>query len=191
MTDVRSSSNGVIVGDRWRRRARPRAAAGIAGTVVLAAVCGVAPARADSVDALKTALDAARAEAGCPPFQPDPKLTEVTERTAHEVQGWVSHSGKVLPIEDNTVMAVLSAVNYKTVKARILSGYADDQTGGTGSYADKAIKATILQGLSFEVLADCSYTKYGMSALSDDGSQGSPSIAPKSFAITSVIVASG
>jgi len=73
----------------------------------------------------------------------------------------------------------------------MLSGYADDQTGGSGTYADKAIKATILQGLSFEALSDCAYTKYGMSALSDDGSQGAPSVAPKSFTVTSVILASG
>jgi hypothetical protein len=168
-----------------------RTAAGIVGTVLVAGLCGAVPAHADTLDGLKAALDAARSEAGCPPFQLDPKLTEVTDRTVHEVDGWVSHSGTVLPIEDSTVMAAIRQANYKTVKARMLSGYADDQTGGTGSYDDKAIKATVLQGLSFEVWSDCSYAKYGMSALSNDGSQGSPSTAPRSFTITSVIVASG
>lgn len=164
---------------------------GVMGVAMVAVFCSVPTAYADTADVLKAALDAARSEAGCPPLQLDPKLTEITDKTAKEVHGWVTHTGRFLPTEDATVMAVLRKADYKTLKARMLSGYADDQTGGPGSHEDKAVKATVLQGLSFEVFGDCSYTKYGMSAISDDGSQGSPSTPPRSFIATSAIVASG
>lgn len=194
MSGMRSLNGGRKIGFHGRRTARGtglQIAAGVLGMVFLGMV-GAAPlARADTVDTLKAAIDAAHREAGCPPLQLDSRLTEVTDRAVHEVHGWVTHTGTFLPVEDSTVMSVLRKADYKTVKARMLSGYADDLTGGRGSYEDKAVKSAILQGLSFEVLGDCSYTKYGMSALSDDGSQGSPSTAPRSFTITSAILASG
>lgn len=167
-----------------------RVPAGLIGAVLLVAVSGVVPAHADTVDVLKSAIDAVHREGGCAPLQWEPRLAELTERTVHEVQGWVTHTATSLPVEDTTLMSELRRLDYRTLKARMLSGYADDLTGGAGSYQDKAIKATILQGRSFDVLGDCSYTKFGTSALSDDGSQGWPSTPPKSFAVTSVVLAS-
>jgi hypothetical protein len=78
---------------------------------------------------------------------------------------------------------------YNTNKARLLLGYGDYRVGGAGDNEAKAVKATVLQGLGFGTLSDCSYTKYGLSAINDDSSQGWPSTAPRTYTVTAVVVA--
>lgn len=169
-------------------------ALGITATATLAIVFAPTSA-ADLTTRLKSAIDAARSEAGCPPFESDPVLNDVSQRAIREVAGWINHTGTVIPPEDtglipaNSIPAVLIKAGYTPLKSRLLNGYGDYLTGGTGDNEAKAIKATVLQGLSLEVFSDCTYRKYGFSALTDDGSQGSPSSIPKSFTVTLVIVA--
>lgn len=159
-------------------------------SVTAACATYFAPASAaDVTSRLKAEIDAARGEAGCPPFEPDPTLNSVSERAARESAAWVNHTARSLPLEDGTVTAALREAGYIPLKARLLNGYGDYRTGGIGDNDDKAIRATVLAGLALEVLPDCTYTKYGLSSLSDDGSQGWPSTVPRSFTVTAVIVA--
>jgi hypothetical protein len=78
---------------------------------------------------------------------------------------------------------------YSAAKARLLIGYGDYRTGGTGDNEAKAIRGTVLEGLGFEALPDCTYTKYGVSAINDDSSQGWPSTAPRTYTVTAVVLA--
>jgi hypothetical protein len=149
---------------------------------------------ADPTTRLKSEVDAARGEAGCPPFQSDPILNDVSQRAAHEMDVWTNHTGRFLPFMDTnikeftSVQQVLREYGYTPLKSRMLVGYGDYRTGGPGDNEAKAIKGAILQGWGFGVLSDCSYTKYGVAAINDDSSQGWPSTAPRSFTVTAVVV---
>lgn len=153
---------------------------------------------ADPTTNLKAEIDAVRSESGCPPLYADPRLTDVSQRVAHEVADYVKHASSFLPTTgENDLLAtgsggllpVMREAGYKTNKAKLLTGYGDDRTGGPGDNEAKAIKAAVLQGLGFEVFSDCGYTKYGLSAIKDDGSQGWPSTAPRTYAVTTVVLA--
>jgi hypothetical protein len=143
---------------------------------------------------LKAAIDAARSDGGCPPFQNDAILNDVSARATHEVDAWINHTGKTLPVSDTIVpgvpglMQALREKGYNPGKAKMLSGYGDYRTGGPGDNEAKAIAAALLQGEAYAVFSDCSYKKYGLSALSDDSPQGWPSAPPRSYFLTTVTV---
>lgn len=164
-------------------------------TIATFAIVVAPTSAADVTTSVKSALDAARAEGGCPPFESDPVLNDVSQRVAREVAAWVNHSGNVLPPEDtgllpdNSIPAVLIKSGYTPLSARLLNGYGDYRTGGGGDNDAKAVASLVLQGLAFEVFSDCAYTKYGFSAQSGDGSQGWPSSIPRSFTVTVAIMA--
>lgn len=168
----------------------------VLGIAVAASAVALAPtSAADLTTSLKSAIDAARGEGGCPPFESDPVLNDVSQRVAREIAGWVNHTGNVLPPEDtgllpdNSIPAVLIKSGYTPLSARLLNGYGDYRTGGSGDNDGKAVASLVLQGLAFEVFSDCAYTKVGFSAQSDDGSQGWPSSIPRSFTVTVAIMA--
>jgi hypothetical protein len=154
---------------------------------------------ADPTAHLKSAIDAARSESGCPPLQPNPILTDVSQRVAREVDAYIKHiavsfptSGEndLVPNGKGGVARVMRESGYPTNKVKLLSGYGDYRTGGPGDNEAKAIKAAVLQGLGFEALSDCSrYTKYGLSAINENSPEGWPSTAPRSFSVTAVVVA--
>lgn len=123
-------------------------------------------------------------------MQLDPTLSDVSQRTASETDDYIRHTARFLPITGDTdVVRVLRESGYNTVKAKLLLGYADYRTGGTGDNEAKAIKGAVLEGQAFEVFPDCVYKKYGVSAINDDSNQGWPSTAPRSYAVTTVVVA--
>lgn len=153
---------------------------------------------ADPTTHLKSEIDAARSAAGCPALQLDPVLNDASQRVAREVDDFVKHNSRTLPTSGETdltptgkggLLKVLSELGYGTTKAKLLTGYGDYLTGGPGGNEDKSIKATVLQGSGFNVFADCTYTKYGLSAINDDSSGGWPSTAPRTYTVTVVVVA--
>jgi hypothetical protein len=169
----------------------------ITATAVLATFLAPTSA-ADPTTHLKSEIDAARSESGCPPLQSDPRLNNVSQRVAHEVDDYVRHVASSLPTTgendlfasgDGGVLRVMREAGYHTNKVKLLQGYGDYQMGGTGGLEAKAIRATVLQGLGFEALPDCGYKKYGLSAINDDSSQGSPSTPPRTYVVTAVVLA--
>lgn len=162
---------------------------------------------ADSTSQLKNEIDAARSEAGCPPLQTEPILTDASQRIAEQASAWVNHTARELPVADyadraitlhpdgpRTIQSFLRELGYNPAELRLLQGYADHTTGGRrNASADnetKAIKGAVLEGKALDVFANCRYVKYGLATINDDGSQGWPSTVPKSYSITAVIVAS-
>jgi hypothetical protein len=138
---------------RWQRLLR------IALNVTTAAILATAlapPSGADPTASLKSGVDAARGAAGCPPFQPDPVLDEVAQRANRETDSYLLHTARFTPFEDP--MPVLRDLGYNTSKAKMLLGYGDVDA--------KAIRGLVIEG--FAALPDCTYTKYGMDALSND-----------------------
>jgi hypothetical protein len=166
-----------------------RVALSITATAILATF--FAPtAAADPTAHLKSEIDAARSESGCPPLQLDPVLNDVSQRTAGEMDDYVKHTARSLPTTGDTdLLRVMRESGYSPAKAKLLVGYGDFRTGGAGDNEAKAIKGAVLQGLAFEALPDCTYTKYGVSAINDDSSQGWPSTAPRTYAVTAVVLA--
>lgn len=145
---------------------------------------------ADPTTHLRSEIDAARSAAGCPPFELDPTLNDVSQLITRQVVDWVKHSARFFPTTgDAALMRVLRESGYPTIKARLLEGYGDYRTGGTGDNEDKAIKGAVLQGIGFEVLSDCAFTKYGLSAINEDSGEGWPSTPPRAYAVTTVVVA--
>jgi hypothetical protein len=104
---------------------------------------------------------------------------------------YVKHKARALPITgDPELLRVMRESGYNTAKAKLLSGYGDYRTGGAGDNEAKAIRGTVLQGLGAEALTDCTYTKYGLSAINDDDiSEGWPSTAPRTYTVTVVVLA--
>lgn len=172
-----------------------RMAAAVATPVLVAVTFAPLSMAQDSTANLKAAIDSARSEAGCPPFQEDSLLTTVSERSAQETTAWITHTGRTLPLLDTRIQGLpnlteaLREKGYNPRKAKMLAGYGDYRTGGPGDNESKAITATVLQGQGNEVFSDCTYTKYGLSAAGNDGVQGWPSTPPRSFFVTTVTVA--
>jgi hypothetical protein len=160
-------------------------------TATLVSLISAAPvAAADPTTHTKAEVDAARGQAGCPPFQVDPVLTDVSQRTAHEVDDYVRHAATFLPTTlDTDLLKALRETGYNTSNARLLNGYGDYRTGGAGDNEAKAIKGAVLQGWGLEALPDCSLTKYGISAINGGGSEGWPSTAPRTYAVVVVVLA--
>jgi hypothetical protein len=166
-----------------------RVAVSITATIV--SLVSVAPvATADPTTHTKAEIDAARGETGCPAFQADPVLADVSQRTAHEVDGYVRHDARFLPTTlDTDLLKALREVGYNTANARLLNGYGDYRTGGPGDNEAKAIKGAVLQGQGFDALSDCTLTKYGVSAINGGGSEGWPSSAPRTYSVVVVVLA--
>jgi len=83
---------------------------------------------ADPTAHLKTEIDAARSESGCPPLQLDPVLNGVSLRVAHEVDDYVRHSSRFLPTggegppvveASGGVLRVMREAGYSTSKGEI------------------------------------------------------------------------
>jgi hypothetical protein len=145
---------------------------------------------ADPIQHLKSEIDAARSQAGCPPFQSDPLLNDVSHTTARQTDEYVRHTSRFLPTTgDADLMRELRESGSRIVNAKLVEGYGDPNTGGPGDNEAKAITATVVEGSSYGVFADCRYTKYGFSAINDDSSQGWPSTAPRPYTVTAVVVA--
>lgn len=165
------------------------AAMGVTGAAI--SMIAFAPiSAADPTQQLKIEIDAARAESGCPPFEVDPVLADLSQRSVHEVGDYVKHTGRFLPTSsDRDLLRVLRETGYNTVNAKQLNGYADYRTGGAGDNETRAIKGAVLQGHGFGTLTDCTLTKYGFSGLNDDGSGGWPSTVPRAYSVVVVILA--
>jgi hypothetical protein len=165
--------------------------AAVSVTATVFFLISVAPvAAADPTTHAKAEVDAARGQAGCPPFQADPVLTDVSQRTAHEVDDYVRHAARFLPTTlDTELLKALRETGYNTVNARLLNGYGDYRTGGPGDNEVKAIKGAVLQGWGFKALPDCTLTKYGISAINGGGSEGWPSTAPRTYSVVVVVLA--
>jgi hypothetical protein len=145
---------------------------------------------ADPTAHLKSEIDAARSESGCPPFQLDPLLDDVSHTIARETDEYVRHTARSFPATgDADLLRVLRESGSTIVKARLLEGYGDPNMGGPGDNEAKAVKATVVEGLAFGVFPDCTYTKYGFSGINDDSSQGWPSTAPRPYTVTALVVA--
>ncbi|ORA11435.1 hypothetical protein BST14_18695 [Mycobacterium arosiense ATCC BAA-1401 = DSM 45069] len=87
------------------------------------------------------------------------------------------------------MLKVLREAGYNTMNARLLNGYADYRTGGTGDDEDKAIRGAVLEGRGFEALPDCTLTNYGVSAVNGGGDQGWPSTQPRTYSVAVVVLA--
>ena len=78
------------------------------------------------------------------------------------------------------VFHVMREAGYSTTKAKLLSSYADYRVGGTGDNEAKAIKGAVYKAWVLKCFP-ITYTKYGVSAINDDGSQGWPSTRPRTL----------
>jgi hypothetical protein len=174
-----------------------RVASSVTATAALAILFAPTSA-ADPTAHLKSEIDAARSESGCPPLQLDTRLNDVSQRVTHETDDYVRHAFRflpttgendLLPTGNGGVQRIMREAGYNTNKTKLLVGYGDYRTGGTGDNETKAIKGAVLEGLGFEALPDCSYQKYGLSALSDDSSQGWPSTPPRTYVLATVVLA--
>jgi hypothetical protein len=117
------------------------------------------PAAADPTANLKSQVDSARGSTGCPPLQRDPVLDGVAQRANRETEGYVAHTARFTPLEDPT--QALRDLGYKARKTQLLAGYGDVD----GDFEDKAIRGAVMQG--YDVIPDCTYTKYGVAVLSN------------------------
>jgi hypothetical protein len=135
-----------------QRRCRRVAAAFLSAAAFVVVAMSLAPtAAADVTTDLRASVDGARG--GCPTLQPDPVLTDAATRATSETQAYIEHTARFIPFEDP--MPVLREMGYKAGKAKLVVGYGDTQ--------DKAIRG--ISVLGWDTIPDCSYTKYGLSAL--------------------------
>jgi uncharacterized protein YkwD len=114
------------------------------------AMSSAPPSVADSTANLQSKVDAARG--GCPPLQPDPALAQVAQRADFETHSYIEHTARFEPFEDP--MPVLHDMGYNASKAKLVAAYGDTE--------DKAVHGVIVLG--WQVIPDCTYTKYGLDA---------------------------
>lgn len=155
-------------------------------------------AAADPTTHLRSEIDAARSESGCPPLRSDTRLNNVSQRVAHEIDDYVRHASTSFPTTGENdllstgtggLMPVMREAGYNTNKAKLLLGYGDDRMGGAGDNEAKAIKVAVLQGLGSEAIPDCGYTRFGFSAINDNNPGGWPSTPPRAYSVTTVVLA--
>jgi uncharacterized protein YkwD len=125
------------------------------------------PAMADPLSTLTSAVDSVRSASQCPPLRSDPLVERGAQMAMQATSDYISHRSAAVPFTDP--MPALKTIGYTGGKALLLSGYGTDE-------AD-AIQGVLLEGR--EVILDCSYTQYGVSATRDDGG----------FNLTSVVLA--
>lgn len=175
-----------------------RVAAAATGTVILAAVFAPVSA-ADPYTHLKSEIDAARNAAGCQPLQLDAVLGDISQRVAGETDAYVRHVATNFPTSGELdsrstgsggLLGLMRQRGYGTNNVKLLSGYADEFTGGNGDNEAKAVKAAVLEGLDTAALSDCTtYTKYGLAAINNDSPEGFPSMPPRAYSVTAVVLA--
>jgi uncharacterized protein YkwD len=124
----------------------------------LAAAVVTAPAAtADPLSSLTSAVDTIRSASSCPPLQPDALVQRAAEMAMQATSDYISHRSAAVPFTDP--MPALKTIGYTGGKALLLSGYGSDETD--------AIHGLVLQGR--ELIPDCAYTQYGVSAARDGG----------------------
>jgi len=135
-----------------QRSCRLFAAAFLSAMAFAVLAIALAPTAAADVTAdLRASVDDARGR--CPALQSDPVLTDAAIRATAESQAYIDHTARFIPFEDP--MPVLREMGYNAGKAKLVVGYGDSQ--------DKAIRG--ISVLGWDTIPDCSYTKYGLSAL--------------------------
>jgi hypothetical protein len=149
-----------------RRCRRVAAAFSCAMTFAVLAMSLAPTAAADVTSDLRASVDGARG--GCPALQSDPVLTDAAIRATSETQAYIEHTARFIPFEDP--MPVLREMGYNAGKAKLVVGYGDSQ--------DKAIRG--INVLGWDTIPDCTYTKYGLSAL--NGARGD-------YVLTAVVLA--
>jgi hypothetical protein len=144
-----------------------------ATTAAVLAVSLAPTSTADATANLRSRVDSSHGAAGCAPYEPDPVLEELAQRNTAETDTYLGHTARLAPFENTLnkpLMDLLRDKDYNASKAYLLVGYGHNE-------AD-SINALLLQGA--EYLPDCTYTKYGVNALTND-SQG--------YVLTAVILA--
>jgi len=114
------------------------------------------PAAADPLSRLTSAVDAIRSGSPCPPLQSDPLVQRGAQMGMQATSDYISHRSAAVPFTDP--MPALKTIGYTGSKALLLSGYGSDETD--------AIHGLVLEGR--ELIPNCSYTQYGVSAARDD-----------------------
>ncbi|MDT5000775.1 MAG: hypothetical protein QOK12_2880 [Mycobacterium sp.] len=123
----------------------------------VAATVTAPAATADPLSSLTSAVDTIRGASSCPPLQPDPLVQRAAEMAMKATSDYISHRSAAVPFTDP--MPALKTIGYTGGKALLLSGYGADETD--------AIHGLVLQGR--ELIPDCAYTQYGVSAARDGG----------------------
>jgi hypothetical protein len=124
----------------------------------VAATMITAPAAtADALSGLTSAVDTIRSASSCPPLQSDPLVQRASQMAMQATSDYISHRSAAVPFTDP--MPALKTIGYTGGKALLLSGYGSNETD--------AIHGLVLQGR--ELIPDCSYTQYGVSAARDGG----------------------
>jgi hypothetical protein len=127
-------------------------ALGVATATVMAR-----PVMADPGSTLTSAVDTVRSASQCPPLQSDPLVERAAQMATQTTSDYISHRSAAVPFTDP--MPALKTIGYTGKTALLVSGY------GT-SEAD-AVHGVLLEGR--ELIPNCSYTQYGVSATRDDG----------------------
>jgi hypothetical protein len=125
--------------------------AGVIMTAISAGVSLAPPAVADPVADLKEALASARAATSCPPYRFDPVVEQVAQMVTKVTDEWLDHATTQVPVDDP--LPGLKVLGYGGSKAVALQG--------AGLKEPDAIKGAMLEG--FDLIADCSYTDFGVS----------------------------
>jgi hypothetical protein len=141
---------------------------GVAALLVTAVtVASAAPASAEPLPSLTSAIDSVRASSStCPPLVSDPLVVRSAELATHETSDYLSHRSAAVPFSDP--LPALKTIGYPGTKADLLSGYGENEID--------SIHGLILQALA--KVPDCSFTQYGVNASYEDG-----------FVLTSVVLA--
>lgn len=134
---------------------------GAAATVVMTAMfMSVAgPASAGTLETLTGAIDAHRAGTQCPPLQLDSVAVQTAELANRETVDYIAHRSPVVPFTDP--MPAMKTFGYPGSKAILLSGYAATES--------EAIHGLMVQARATKVMADCSYTQYGVAVGQERG----------------------
>jgi uncharacterized protein YkwD len=134
---------------------------------VAAATVTAPAAAADPLSSLTSAVDSIRSASQCPPLQSDPLVQRAAQMAMQSTSDYISHRSAAVPFTDP--MPALKTIGYTGSKALLLSGYGTDETD--------AVHGLVLQGR--ELIPNCAYTQYGVSATRDDAG----------FNLTSVVLA--
>jgi uncharacterized protein YkwD len=139
------------------QRRRPAHVVLISALAAAVATVMAPQAMADPVSTLTSAVDTVRSASQCPPLQSDPLVERAAQMATQQTSDYVSHRSAAVPFTDP--MPALKTIGYTGKTALMVSGY------GT-SEAD-AVHGVLLEGR--ELIPNCSYTQYGVSATRDDG----------------------
>jgi hypothetical protein len=129
----------------------------ISALAVATATVMAPPVMADPGSTLTSAVDTVRSASQCPPLQSDPLVERAAQMATQTTSDYISHRSAAVPFTDP--MPALKTIGYTGKTALLVSGY------GT-SEAD-AVHGVLLEGR--ELIPNCSYTQYGVSATRDDG----------------------